>query len=940
MNWAGDELICEHRDIKATAAAIDCTGRFLVLAGRLGTSVIDLTNPQSVLRKINRKSRWEVSVVGWNHHPEFRHVIAIGSNQKVEILNFEYSVGELVDNGQAIKGLERSVLDLDWNISEPGLLVTCSVDNYVNIWDMRDLRRPVANLPSVCGASQSKWSKIGSKPLLATAHEADCKIWDFRKASTPMEYIAAHSAKINGLDWSGNSANSLVTCAQDCTVKVWDITTPKKAEHYIQVTAPVWRARFTPFGESVVTVGIPQIHRGDTSLTLWALNDTSSPIHIFSGHTEGIYDFFWRSPRNHEYQMVSWSKDQSLRLWKTDSSVQKQCGAAYLNHTIVLDHPHYEGHLSHGREHYSMTSLLSSEANGVSPPGSPVSSLDRELKSVDLPNVVVDDIDVKLRTCVVMMTSGPHLVRISLSFPLGYPENSTPNFQVTQESTTLNPMSVRQIGQALTDTFARCLKNQSVSVVPAIRSAMQFLGTLSTDASPSPRLDPHPVFISPPSQQPPVATSAGATFKVGAPTSRFSVQRVESPLISAATAKLLGNPAAVSFPTDTVIPFPRICGLCFAGDKLLMWSDHWKLGNSGGGTKSTLSGNLSGIYPSELSSRQRQVRKALKKKGKAERPTITIYSVENLLPFHPILAANYKNDSFNPVESFRFNAELAESVGRQDLAYVWNLLSVVMYQPACDYGTELRDEATWSAHPFGRALLDYLIERYRGCADSSFLATLLCILCRLPCSQKQRGIPSSRNHKSASHLGGVVSPHHTLHAEDCVDGWTLSPAVTSSVRDKRANSWTTPSWDATRKQSAEDARDLADRYILHPDRKQEFDLFKREYCEHLYGARLLNKRAEIMKCLGDAAEPHRGVEYYGICHNCRLEVRGSRCFRCKYIATTCIICHIPVRGMSSFCIVCGHGGHSTHMQNWFATNAACPSGCGCLCLEAMKTASV
>ena len=112
------------------------------------------------------------------------------------------------------------MLDLDWNSSEPGLLVTCSVDNYVNIWDMRDLRKPVANLPSVCGASQSKWSKTGAKTILATAHEADCKIWDFRKATTPIEYIAAHSAKINGLDWSASSANSLVTCAQDFTVKV------------------------------------------------------------------------------------------------------------------------------------------------------------------------------------------------------------------------------------------------------------------------------------------------------------------------------------------------------------------------------------------------------------------------------------------------------------------------------------------------------------------------------------------------------------------------------------------------------------------------------------------------------------------------------------------------------------------------------------------------
>lgn len=116
-------------------------------------------------------------------------------------------------------GHARAVLDLDWNFAEPTLLVTCSVDNYVNIWDIRDVRKPVAGLPSVSGASQAKWAKIG-KHYLATAHEADCKIWDFRKAPTPVEYITAHSAKINGIDWSSTNGNSLVTCGQDCNVKV------------------------------------------------------------------------------------------------------------------------------------------------------------------------------------------------------------------------------------------------------------------------------------------------------------------------------------------------------------------------------------------------------------------------------------------------------------------------------------------------------------------------------------------------------------------------------------------------------------------------------------------------------------------------------------------------------------------------------------------------
>jgi len=37
-------------------------------------------------------------------------------------------------------------------------------------------------------------------------------------------------------------------------------------------------------------------------------------------------------------------------------------------------------------------------------------------------------------------------------------------------------------------------------------------------------------------------------------------------------------------------------------------------------------------------------------------------------------------------------------------------------------------------------------------------------------------------------------------------------------------------------------------------------------------------------------------------------------------------------GLSNFCLVCGHGGHSEHMMSWFQTETQCPSGCGCNCM--------
>jgi len=50
---------------------------------------------------------------------------------------------------------------------------------------------------------------------------------------------------------------------------------------------------------------------------------------------------------------------------------------------------------------------------------------------------------------------------------------------------------------------------------------------------------------------------------------------------------------------------------------------------------------------------------------------------------------------------------------------------------------------------------------------------------------------------------------------------------------------------------------------------------------------------------------------------------------------TCSICEEFVKGGSIVCPTCGHGGHTLHMQQWFANMDECPSGCGCDCRRSM-----
>lgn len=82
-----------------------------------------------------------------------------------------------------------------------------------------------------------------------------------------------------------------------------------------------------PFGEGLVTVVVPPLRRGENSLLLWSMMDTSGPVHTFVGHSDVVLEFEWRyctdESLSSEFQLVTWAKDNSLRIWKIDQQLLK-----------------------------------------------------------------------------------------------------------------------------------------------------------------------------------------------------------------------------------------------------------------------------------------------------------------------------------------------------------------------------------------------------------------------------------------------------------------------------------------------------------------------------------------------------------------------------------------------------------------------------------------
>ncbi|KAK2085453.1 hypothetical protein P7K49_036753 [Saguinus oedipus] len=105
-----------------------------------------------------------------------------------------------------------------------------------------------------------------------------------------------------------------------------------------------------------------------------------------------------------------------------------------------------------------------------------------------------------------------------------------------------------------------------------------------------------------------------------------------------------------------------------------------------------------------------------------------------------------------------------------------------------------------------------------------------------------------------------------------------------------------------------------------------------EHIPHLFMPLKWREEAAPARPTGDREKGERLVKLddmglqqkeFGVyCSHCRSEVRGTQCAICKGFTFQCAICHVAVRGSSNFCLTCGHGGHTSHMMEWFRTQEA------------------
>ncbi|XP_054390113.1 GATOR2 complex protein WDR59 isoform X9 [Pongo abelii] len=886
------------RTEEATAMSVDCLGQHAVLSGRRFLYIVNLDAPFEGHRKISRQSKWDIGAVQWNPHDSFAHYFAASSNQRVDLYKWKDGSGEV---GTTLQGHTRVISDLDWAVFEPDLLVTSSVDTYIYIWDIKDTRKPTVALSAVAGASQVKWNKKNAN-CLATSHDGDVRIWDKRKPSTAVEYLAAHLSKIHGLDWHPDSEHILATSSQDNSVKFWDYRQPRKYLNILPCQVPVWKARYTPFSNGLVTVMVPQLRR-ENSLLLWNVFDLNTPVHTFVGHDDVVLEFQWRKQKegSKDYQLVTWSRDQTLRMWRVDSQMQRLCANDILDgvdefiesisllpepektlHTEDTDHQH---NASHGEE----------EALKEDPPRNLLE--ERKSDQLGLPqtlqqefsliNVQIRNVNVEMdaadRSCTVSVHCSNHRVKMLVKFPAQYPNNAAPSFQFINPTTITSTMKAKLL-KILKDTALQKVKRGQSCLEPCLR---QLVSCLESFVNQEDSASSNP-FALPTSVTPPLPTFARVTTAYG------SYQDANIPFPRTSGARFCGAGYLVYFtrpmtmhravsPTE---PTPRSLSALSAYHTGLIAP--MKIRTEAPGNLRLYSGS-----PTRSEKEQVSISSFYYKERMSPRSARRRWSIQAI------------ND-FPKSRRWKSKREGSDSGNRQIKAAG----KVIIQDVACLLPVH---------KSLGELYILNVNDIQETCQKNAASALLVGRKDLVQPSFTSSGSCSSMSDPGLNTGGWNIAGREAEHLS--------SPWGESSPEELRFGS-------LTYSDPRERERDQHDKNkrLLDPANTQQFDDFKKCYGEILYRWGLREKRAEVLKFVSCPPDPHKGIEFGVYCSHCRSEVRGTQCAICKGFTFQCAICHVAVRGSSNFCLTCGHGGHTSHMMEWFRTQEVCPTGCGCHCL--------
>ncbi|KAJ2158487.1 hypothetical protein GGF46_003745 [Coemansia sp. RSA 552] len=301
-------------------------GRDAVLGGRGGLAIVDLENPMAAVRTLSLSSMWNISEIAWCPSVEHHGWVATAVNQTLLVHDLVHTNSQPV---RVLRAHPMAITDIAWSPQVPSWIGTTSIDPIIKIWDVRRDQKPVWYF--------SRWEAADLLAFhpnhmfkMASVHRSNrIAVWDIRFGSSPIVTMEdAHAEDITSISWVPGKDDELISSSQDCTVKKWLVAYDSPQELYTHMYPnEITSAEPLPFGSGLL------VRQRSLDNKVLAVKDEPklSVVHEFVGHTGRVLGADWRQTQgggSSELQLVTWGKDQVLRLWEVGEDMVESIGGS------------------------------------------------------------------------------------------------------------------------------------------------------------------------------------------------------------------------------------------------------------------------------------------------------------------------------------------------------------------------------------------------------------------------------------------------------------------------------------------------------------------------------------------------------------------------------------------------------------------------------------
>eukprot|EP00586_Coscinodiscus_wailesii_P013651 CAMPEP_0172520086 /NCGR_PEP_ID=MMETSP1066-20121228/291797_1 /TAXON_ID=671091 /ORGANISM="Coscinodiscus wailesii, Strain CCMP2513" /LENGTH=781 /DNA_ID=CAMNT_0013302781 /DNA_START=529 /DNA_END=2874 /DNA_ORIENTATION=- len=294
-----------------------------------------LASPSEIVELDRHTS--EVFMCAWN--PVHTHLIATGSGDASariwQMGGTEAASGcastRLLQHGNP-SDRNKDVTTLEWS-SDGELLATGSYDGVARVWNrvgvllhtLRSHNGPIFSL---------KWNKRGNY-LLSGSYDKTTIVWDI---STEMGFVKQqfnhHSAPALDVDWKDNT--TFASCSTDKTVHICCVGREGPVKSFTGHTDEVNAVKWDPSGTLLASCS------DDCTAKVWDVSSSGrdEPLYDFRNHQQEIYTVKWsptgqgsKSPSK-PLMLATASFDGSVRLWNVQngtciSVLSRHCDSVY-----------------------------------------------------------------------------------------------------------------------------------------------------------------------------------------------------------------------------------------------------------------------------------------------------------------------------------------------------------------------------------------------------------------------------------------------------------------------------------------------------------------------------------------------------------------------------------------------------------------------------------